>query len=99
MRAGVGLTMLAIAMAALAMLTAPALAAPATPAGNAPFCLKTATGQLSCSFASMSECDQARGGSDQCITRSDAHGTTGLGERPTAPSGAPAEPLPTPAER
>ena len=39
---------------------------------NAPFCLKTAAGQLSCTFSTMAECEQARGSQSagQCITRS-----------------------------
>jgi hypothetical protein len=55
--------------------------------GTAPFCLKTSTGQLNCTFSTMGDCEQARPStsSDQCITRSDAAGTTGLGDRPTNP--------------
>lgn len=69
-------------------------AAVAAPTGNAPFCLKTASGQLNCSFPTMGQCEQARGGSDQCITRSDAGGTTGLGDKPALPPGASVEPAP-----
>src|SRR5258708_6660945 len=62
--------------------------------GNAPFCLKTATGQLNCGYSTMAQCEQARGSqsADQCITRSDASGTTGLGDRRTAPQDTPGGP-------
>ena len=52
--------------------------------GTAPFCLKTSTGQLRCTYATMGECEQARpsASAEQCMTRSDAGGTTGLGDRP-----------------
>ena len=85
-----------IVLAAAAMLTlsgALQIAAAQT-SGNAPFCLKTSTGQLSCSYSTMAECEQARGSqsSDQCITRSDASGTTGLGDTTprTSPNSPPA---------
>jgi hypothetical protein len=57
--------------------------------GTAPFCLQTPGGGARCVFGTMGECESARGStsSAQCITRSDAKGTTGLGERPTGPSG------------
>jgi hypothetical protein len=73
-------------------------AAPATQTGNAPFCLKSPTGGVQCSFATMGECEQARGGVGQCITRSDAGGTTGLGNTPNIPPGAAVE-QPRPTER
>jgi hypothetical protein len=68
----------------------------AAQSGNAPFCLKTPTGQVRCSFATMGECERARpnASSGQCITRSDAGGTTGLGEPPTVAPGAPGGQLP-----
>ena len=52
------------------------------PTGGAPYCLKTMNSQLRCTYASMSECEAARGDapSTQCMTRTDAHGTTGLGD-------------------
>jgi hypothetical protein len=60
--------------------------------GDAPFCLKSPNGQARCIYGSAGQCEQARPGmsADQCITRSDANGVTGLGER-TAPL---REPLP-----
>jgi hypothetical protein len=78
----------------LAIALALPVTAAAAPSGTAPFCLKTATGEVRCAFATMGECEQARPSTSagQCITRSDAEGTTGLGERPRAPSGAPSAP-------
>ena len=60
----------------------------AAQSGTAPFCLKAATGQLRCIYPTMGECEQARStsSSDQCMTRSDAGGTTGLGDSPVIPS-------------
>lgn len=56
--------------------------------GNAPFCLKAASGQLRCVYPTIGECEQARSSatSDQCITRSDVGGATGLGDSPVIPS-------------
>jgi hypothetical protein len=61
--------------------------------GNSPFCLQTAAGAR-CVFATMAECEKARGStsSGQCMTRADAHGTTGLGEPPLRSPGTPTEP-------
>ena len=66
--------------------------------GGAPFCLKTSTGQLRCTYSTMGECEQARPSSsnDQCITRSDAAGTTGLGDTPVTPQGTPGGQPPSP---
>jgi hypothetical protein len=56
------------------------------PRGNAPICLKTMNGQLNCIYGSITQCEQAPGSSaGQCMTRSDAGGTTGLGDRPVEP--------------
>jgi hypothetical protein len=85
-------TVLAASILALATLAGAPQFAAAQTSGNAPFCLKTAGGQLSCSYSTMGECEQARGSqsSNQCITRSDAGGTTGLGDTPrTSPDSAP----------
>jgi hypothetical protein len=51
--------------------------------GNAPFCFKPPNGQARCFYGSAGQCEQARPGmsADQCMTRSDANGVTGLGER------------------
>jgi Protein of unknown function (DUF3551) len=76
------------------LLAAPHVAISQT--GNAPFCLKTMTGQLSCTYATMTQCEQARpsGSFGQCITRSDAGGTTGLGTTAVTPPGSPERPSP-----
>jgi hypothetical protein len=57
--------------------------------GAAPFCLQTVGGGVRCVFGTMGECERARANpsSSQCITRSDAQGTTGLGERPSGVTG------------
>jgi hypothetical protein len=75
--------------AAAAMTFSAALQVSAPPVAiaqsTAPFCLKSGTtGKLNCTFATMGECEQARPGasSDQCMTRSDAGGVTGLGDDP-----------------
>ena len=54
---------------------------------GAPYCLRKETGAVSCTFATMGDCEKARpsASADQCITRSDTHGTTGLGEKPDTP--------------
>jgi hypothetical protein len=53
---------------------------------------------LSCAYSTMGACEQARPGAsaDQCITRSDADGTTGLGNSPPPP---PLSPRPAPREQ
>jgi hypothetical protein len=58
--------------------------------GTAPFCIQTMWGTR-CVFSTMGECEAYRGNTspDQCITHTDAHGTTGLGERAFRPSGRP----------
>ena len=60
--------------------------------GSAPFCLQTAAG-AQCVFGTMTECENARGDAPgQCMTRTDARGTTGLGDSPTRLPGIPTEP-------
>lgn len=56
----------------------------AAQSGTAPFCLQT-PGGTSCTFSTMGACENSRNSmsSAQCITRSDAHGTTGLGQPQT----------------
>ena len=65
--------------AIVALHAMPQIAAAQT--GSAPFCLQTAAGAR-CVYATMGDCERARTSpsSGQCITRSDAHGVTGLGE-------------------
>ena len=81
------------AILALCCLSQPA----AAQTGTAPFCLQAPAGTR-CTFGTMGACENARGStsSAQCITRSDAHGTTGLGEPPSKSTGTPA-PMPPPA--
>jgi hypothetical protein len=65
--------------------------------GTAPFCLQTPAGTR-CVFGTMGECEAARGStsSAQCITSTDARGTTGLGEPPSKSTGTPTPPPPAP---
>ena len=60
--------------------------------GTAQFCLQTPAGAR-CVFASMAECERSRESSStgQCITRTDARGTTGLGEPTARSSGVPTD--------
>ncbi len=48
-----------LGLATLMLMTATVPAADA-PAGTAPFCLKTSTGRLRCTFATMGACEEAR---------------------------------------
>ena len=52
-------------------------------------------------FSTMAECEAAKGRTtyfEQCMTRTDTQGTTGLGQRPQ-PSGPPSDPdLPPPTQ-
>jgi hypothetical protein len=79
----------AVAMAALGAVSNDA----AAQTGTAPYCLQSLLGTR-CIYGTMGECEAARGDTspDQCITRTDAHGTTGLGERAFRPSGPPSYP-------
>src|SRR5262245_51358256 len=53
-------------------------------AQGAPFCLKSASGALSCAYNSMILCEQAKqpNSSDQCMPRSQADVTTGSSAAP-----------------
>jgi hypothetical protein len=76
--------------AAVTLAVAPGTAA--AQSGTAPFCIQTAAGAR-CVFATMADCERmARATSAQCITRADAHGTTGLGESPARSPGLPTDP-------
>ena len=82
---------IAAAVAIAALCATPQVAAAQT--GTAPFCLQT-QGGTRCVFGTIAECEAAKGRTtwpEQCMTRTDAHGTTGLGERPR-PSGPPSYP-------
>jgi hypothetical protein len=67
--------------------------AAAAQTGSAPFCLQTLS-SVRCVYATMGECERARGdgSNDQCITRTDAQGLTGLGDPPVR---APQNPAPS----
>jgi hypothetical protein len=83
------------ALIAVGFLTGSALAqttgAPSQPkqqlTGTGDFCIKGAAA-IRCEYQTMAQCDQARppGGSDQCMSRSQAQGTVGgpaLREQPS----------------
>ena len=74
---------LAAPVLVLAIYAIPQTAAAQT--GNAPYCLQSPLLGTRCVYGTMGECENARGStsSAQCITRTDAQGTTGLGESPT----------------
>jgi hypothetical protein len=87
----------AVAVALIALQATPPAAAQT---GNSQFCIQTAAGAR-CAFDTMGDCERARGSSSsaQCMTRTDAHGTTGLGEPPARPPGLPTEPAPSSTDR
>ena len=83
--------------ASAALLALWAMAHPAVAqTGTAPFCLQSSGGGTRCVFGTMGECESARGSTSgsQCITSTDARGTTGLGERPSGGSSPPPKPPP-----
>jgi hypothetical protein len=82
---------LAASVAIAVLLALPDVAAAQT--GTAPFCLQTIAGTR-CIFSTMGECEAAKGRTtffEQCLTRTDTQGTTGLGQRPS-PTGPPSYP-------
>jgi hypothetical protein len=89
----------ATAVALTALCSAPQVAA-AQVTGTAPFCLQTVTGTR-CIFSTLGACEAAKGGTsyfEQCLTRPDTRGTTGLGQPPT-PYGPPSFDLPPPTKQ
>jgi hypothetical protein len=84
-------------MKTLVVFTIVALAAVAQTAaaqtGGAQFCLQTSAGAR-CVYTTMGDCERARGSisAAQCITRADAQGVTGLGERSAPSPAVPAAP-------
>jgi hypothetical protein len=83
--------LIASAVATVALCATVQVAAAQT--GTAQYCLQAIQGTR-CIFGTMGECEAAKGRTtyfEQCMTRTDAHGTTGLGQRPT-PSGPPSYP-------
>jgi hypothetical protein len=85
----------AVCVVLVALCASPQIAA--AQSGTAPFCLQTNSGTR-CVFSTMGECESARvdGTLSQCITRTDAQGTTGLGERPIRSYSPPFGPPPSP---
>jgi hypothetical protein len=85
----------AAAVAIATLFAMPQTAAAQT--GTAPYCLQTTMGTR-CMFSTMAECEAAKGKTtyfEQCLTRTDTQGTTGLGQRPQ-PIGPPSYDLPPP---
>jgi hypothetical protein len=82
-------------LVAAALLAAPTFAVAQTPMGDAPICLKSASGSTSCVYRTMAACEQAKlaGANDQCVDKSQAGGTTGAGGAMTPPP----SPAPSPA--
>jgi hypothetical protein len=88
---------LAASAALIALLWIPPAAAQS---GNGQFCISTAAGAR-CVFDTMGDCERVRGSasSAQCMTRTDAHGTTGLGEPLARSFGIPTESRPSATDR
>jgi hypothetical protein len=75
--------MTSTALVAAMLLTVPAAAQQQQQqlSGTGQFCIKGATGPIKCEYQTMAQCDQARpaGSADQCMPRSQAEGTVGVG--------------------
>ena len=79
--------MTSTALVAAMLLTVPAVAQQQQQqqqqrlSGTGQFCIKGATGPVNCEYQTMAQCEQARpaGSADQCLSRSQAEGTVGLG--------------------
>ena len=84
-----------VLVAAAALLATPTMSVAQTPMGDAPVCLKSASGSISCVYRTMAACEQAKlaGAADQCVDKSQASGTTGTGGATTPPP----SPAPSPA--
>ena len=74
------------ALVAAMLLTVPAVAQQQPQqqrlSGTGQFCIQaSAGGPVKCEYQTMAQCDQARsaGSADQCLSRSQAEGTVGLG--------------------
>ena len=69
------------ALAAATLLAASTIATAQTPMGDAPVCVKSAAGPISCIYRTMAACEQSKppGSSDQCVDRAQAGGTMGAG--------------------
>jgi hypothetical protein len=86
-------TIASCAVVAAALLTS-TISVAQTPMGDAPICLKSASGSTSCVYRTMTECQQAKlaGANDQCIDKSQAGATTGAGGAMTPPPSPPPSP-------
>jgi hypothetical protein len=82
-------TLLAASLGAAALLITPQVAT----AQEAPFCLKSVSGVANCIYQTMAQCEQTKvpGSADQCLSATQARGTTGQGGQPPAP-GMPRQP-------
>jgi hypothetical protein len=87
-------TLIASCAVAAATLLAPTISIAQTPMGDAPVCLKSASGSTSCVYRTMAACEQAKlaGANDQCVDRSQAGATTGAGGAMTPPPSPPPSP-------
>jgi hypothetical protein len=78
--------MKSLAAAALVVIFLTPYPAAAQVSGTAPYCLQTAMGTR-CMFSTMGDCEAAKGKTtyfEQCLTRTDTQGTTGLGQPPAS---------------
>ena len=87
-------TIASSAVVAVALLAAPTISVAQTPMGDAPICLKSASGSTSCVYRTMTECQQAKlaGAADQCVDKSQAGATTGTGGAMAPPPSPPPSP-------
>jgi hypothetical protein len=84
-----------VLVAAAALLATPTMSVAQTPMGDAPICLKSASGSTSCVYRTMAACEQAKlaGANDQCVDKSQAGATTGAGGAMTPPPSPPPSPM------
>jgi hypothetical protein len=81
-------------VAVAALLATPTISVAQTPMGDAPICLKSASGSTSCVYRTMTDCQQAKlaGSADQCLDKSQAGATTGAGGAMSPPPSPPPSP-------
>jgi len=79
-------------LVAAALFAAPGAMAQQQAPQGAPFCLKSGSGVTNCIYQTMAQCEQVKQSNDQCLSRAQAGGTTGLGNPPMPP--APGQPAP-----
>ncbi len=87
-------TIASSAVVAVALLAAPTITVAQTPMGDAPICLKSASGSISCVYRTMAACEQAKlaGANDQCVDKSQTGATTGAGGAMSPPPSPPPSP-------